>query len=312
VRLYGNALTTPALTSTILSSLESGRFGAKTMLAAARLPPLVCLSAHDPPAAAPPQRRLRAAGCTRYTHSAKATADVARARRRTCCCALPLDSLLNSLTPLQQDLAAAAVAAIGARVCVKTCDRLAQDGVLDRVRPPSAPTKLQRYWTRSSPRCKCPGAVHVSHAWSCLPRHSQKLTRKLVHIICGPGFLLTWLLFRRAAGCPGRGFLGMTRSYPARSNSTEARYIAALVPLANGVRLFCIGTGLVSNEAAVKAISREGDKSELLRGPLYYVVVMVFATIAFWRASPVGIVAISLMCGGDGAWLHSDGERLLA
>jgi hypothetical protein len=24
----------------------------------------------------------------------------------------------------------------------------------------------------------------------------QKLTRKLVHIICGPGFVLTWLLFR--------------------------------------------------------------------------------------------------------------------
>ena len=103
----------------------------------------------------------------------------------------------------------------------------------------------------------------------------------------------------------------MTHSYPACSNSSEARYIAALVPLANGVRLFCIGTGLVSNEAAVKAISREGDKSELLRGPLYYVVVMVFATIAFWRASPVGIVAISLMCGGDGARLHSVGEHLL-
>ena len=107
------------------------------MLAAARLPPLVCLSTHDPPAAAIPQRKLRAAGCTRYTHSAKAAAELARARRRTCCCALPLDSLLYSLTPLQQDLAAAAVAAIGARVCVKTCDRLAQDGVLDRVRAAS-------------------------------------------------------------------------------------------------------------------------------------------------------------------------------
>jgi hypothetical protein len=25
---------------------------------------------------------------------------------------------------------------------------------------------------------------------------SQKLTRKLVHIICGPGFVVCWLLFR--------------------------------------------------------------------------------------------------------------------
>lgn len=29
---------------------------------------------------------------------------------------------------------------------------------------------------------------------------------------------------------------------------------------------------------------------------------MVFATVVFWRNSPVGVVAISLMCGGDGAY----------
>jgi hypothetical protein len=29
---------------------------------------------------------------------------------------------------------------------------------------------------------------------------------------------------------------------------------------------------------------------------------MVFATVVFWRTSPVGVVAISLMCGGDGAY----------
>jgi hypothetical protein len=40
---------------------------------------------------------------------------------------------------------------------------------------------------------------------------------------------------------------------------------------------------------------------ELLRGPLIYVAAMVFATVVFWRNSPVGVVAISLMCGGDGA-----------
>lgn len=45
----------------------------------------------------------------------------------------------------------------------------------------------------------------------------------------------------------------------ARSDSAEARYIAACVPLANGVRLAAIGTGLLRNDAAVKAISREGD-----------------------------------------------------
>jgi phytol kinase len=42
-------------------------------------------------------------------------------------------------------------------------------------------------------------------------------------------------------------------------------------------------------------------RRELLRGPLIYVMAMVFATVVFWRNSPVGVVAISLMCGGDGA-----------
>lgn len=60
-----------------------------------------------------------------------------------------------------------------------------------------------------------------------------------MHIISGTGFLLTWLLF---------------------SDAPSARYVAALVPLANGARLAAIGTGVLRNEAAVKAISRKGDK----------------------------------------------------
>ena len=36
------------------------------------------------------------------------------------------------------------------------------------------------------------------------------------------------------------------------------------------------------------------------RGPLYYVIVLVAATALYWRGSPVGLVAASLMCGGDG------------
>lgn len=40
--------------------------------------------------------------------------------------------------------------------------------------------------------------------------------------------------------------------------------------------------------------------SELLRGPLYYVCVMVVATLVWWRASPVGLLVIGAMCGGDG------------
>lgn len=41
-------------------------------------------------------------------------------------------------------------------------------------------------------------------------------------------------------------------------------------------------------------------RRELLRGPLYYVLMLIAATLIYWRESPVGITAVALMCGGDG------------
>ncbi|KAK9821980.1 hypothetical protein WJX81_001211 [Elliptochloris bilobata] len=107
----------------------------------------------------------------------------------------------------------------------------------------------------------------------------QKLSRKLVHMLAGPGFALCWPLF---------------------SMEPHARFCAALVPSLNVVRLLLLGFGVVKDEGTVKSMSRSGDRLELLRGPLYYVLVLIAGTLVFWRESPVGLVAISLMCGGDG------------
>jgi len=41
-------------------------------------------------------------------------------------------------------------------------------------------------------------------------------------------------------------------------------------------------------------------RQELLRGPLFYVLIMTAVTVVFWRESPVGMMVLSLMCGGDG------------
>jgi len=107
----------------------------------------------------------------------------------------------------------------------------------------------------------------------------QKLSRKLVHITSGLLFVLCWPLYS---------------AFP------WAQYMAAVVPLCNGIRLLVYGLGLLRDEGLVKSVSREGDPRELLRGPLYYVVVLIFSTILFWRDSPVGVMALAMMCGGDG------------
>ncbi len=108
---------------------------------------------------------------------------------------------------------------------------------------------------------------------------NSDLSRKIIHIGTGPLFVLCWLLFDDAA---------------------SARFLAALVPLAITGQFVLVGTGIVKDEAAVRAMSRHGDRREILRGPLYYGIVFVVLTLIYWRTTPIGIVALMLMCGGDG------------
>lgn len=107
----------------------------------------------------------------------------------------------------------------------------------------------------------------------------SRLSRKVIHIGTGPLFVLCWFLFREMP---------------------EARWLAALVPFAITLQFALIGFGVIRDEASVKAMSRSGNPREILRGPLYYGIMFVALTLVFWRDSPTGIVALMMMCGGDG------------
>ena len=107
----------------------------------------------------------------------------------------------------------------------------------------------------------------------------QRLSRKIIHIGTGPLFVLCWNLF---------------------SAQPWARWCAALVPAAITLQFFLVGIGVMKDEAAVKAMTRHGEPAEILRGPLFYGIVFVVCTLVFWRLSPVGLLALMLMCGGDG------------
>lgn len=107
----------------------------------------------------------------------------------------------------------------------------------------------------------------------------SKLSRKVIHIGTGPIFVLCWFLFQ---------------------DTPNARWLAALVPFAITVQFALIGFGILKDEASVKAMSRNGDPKEILRGPLYYGIMFVALTLIYWRDSPIGIIALMMMCGGDG------------
>ncbi|CAI9091237.1 OLC1v1026205C1 [Oldenlandia corymbosa var. corymbosa] len=84
------------------------------------------------------------------------------------------------------------------------------------------------------------------------------------------------------------------------STSTGARYFASIVPFVNCLRLLIYGLSLAKDEGLVNSVTREGKPEELLRGPLYYVLMLILSAMFFWRDSPVGVIAVSMMCGGDG------------
>jgi phytol kinase len=108
---------------------------------------------------------------------------------------------------------------------------------------------------------------------------SSALSRKIIHVGTGPIFVLCWLLY---------------------NDAIISRWLAALVPLAITAQFVLVGAGIIKDEAAVQAMSRSGDRREILRGPLYYGVIFVLLTLIYWKSSPIGIVALMMMCGGDG------------
>ena len=107
----------------------------------------------------------------------------------------------------------------------------------------------------------------------------SKTSRKLIHIGTGPIFVLCWLMF---------------------PDLPISRWLAALVPLLITVQFALVGTGILKDEAAVKAMSRTGDRREILRGPLFYGIMFVAITLIYWKDSLIGIPALMMMCGGDG------------
>jgi phytol kinase len=105
------------------------------------------------------------------------------------------------------------------------------------------------------------------------------LSRKIIHIGTGPIFVLCWLMF---------------------PDVWYSRWLAALVPLLITAQFALVGLGVMKDEASVKAMSRTGDRREILRGPLFYGIVFVIMTLVYWKDAPIGMVALMLMCGGDG------------
>jgi phytol kinase len=108
---------------------------------------------------------------------------------------------------------------------------------------------------------------------------SSQLSRNIIHIGTGPLFVLCWILF---------------------PDESLSRFLAALVPALITIQFILVGTGIIHDQAAVDAMSRTGNRREILQGPLYYGLIFILITVIYWRRTSIGITALMLMCGGDG------------
>jgi dolichol kinase len=106
----------------------------------------------------------------------------------------------------------------------------------------------------------------------------NKYQRKILHICTGPMLLITWTLF---------------------TNGTKGAIAAAIVPFLLSVKFYLIGTGKWVDDDTIEIIARKGQRKELLKGPMFYGLVVTLATILFWK-SIRGIICILVLCFGDG------------
>jgi dolichol kinase/type II secretory pathway pseudopilin PulG len=105
-------------------------------------------------------------------------------------------------------------------------------------------------------------------------------SRKIIHTLSAPLFILFWPIFSDAAG---------------------ARVFCVIVPMINAIRLYTAANGTGETSLAA-AVSRSGDSQEAVGGPFIYVCILAACILLFWRDAPsgAGIVALSNLAAGDG------------
>lgn len=105
----------------------------------------------------------------------------------------------------------------------------------------------------------------------------QDISRKVVHIAAG-----SWLIF-----------------WPLFDASHWSKYLNIAPALIWTVLLLIKGFTASPDDQAVKTMTRTGDRRELLRGPLYFTIVMnVMGTIFFYDA--LALTAMGILGWGDG------------
>jgi dolichol kinase len=105
----------------------------------------------------------------------------------------------------------------------------------------------------------------------------QDISRKVVHIAAG-----SWLVF-----------------WPLYNANHWSKYLNITPALVWTILLIIKGLTALPDDKAVLTMTRTGDRKELLRGPLYFTIIMnLMGTYFFY--SPIALTSMGLLGWGDG------------
>lgn len=169
------------------------------------------------------------------------------------------------MTPVQQDLSVSALAIGGTLVWLQIWITLAKNGKID-----------------------------------------SKLSRKIIHSGSAPIFMCLWPLYSNTPGAKyfasGVVFLQMMRLVLAglkKDNGNDMQSASKFRVVAQDIQADATMNG-GKEGGIVDAISRGGSRTEALKGPLIYTIVLLIGTLIWFRGSPIGVVGITQMAAGDG------------
>jgi len=105
----------------------------------------------------------------------------------------------------------------------------------------------------------------------------QDLSRKVVHVAAG-SWLIFWLVY---------------------DSSHWTKYLNITAAFIWTILLLLKGFTAKQDDQAVKTMTRTGDRKELLRGPLYFTLVMNLLGTVFY-STPFALTAMGFLTWGDG------------
>ena len=77
-------------------------------------------------------------------------------------------------------------------------------------------------------------------------------------------------------------------------NDNYPQFWASSVPLATSLYL------ITKKSFVSSVISRSGNTSEVLKGPLLYTFILSIMTLYYWTDNPIGLITMSQLSFGDG------------